>query len=192
MIVCICLLGGACQEVRGAKPYYKIAFLTTKKADVLPAAQPQWLGRGDRGLQAPVRLTHQCSTFTGIILVFSQNLITEQWYWYVVCESGIGILNTASSSSAPVTDGESHRPQPAMYVRLQHAGGVGGGGGTHGAFSATMSTEISAAIFLMGCACYAQASAHPHARQDPASAPGRGRSERRTHPLRDYRPRPLH
>ena len=51
---------------------------------------------------------------------------------------------------------------------------------------------LAAAIFLMGCACYAQASAHPHARQDPASAPGRGRSERRTHPLRDYRPRPLH
>ena len=54
MIVCICrFLDGACQEVRDAKPYLKIAFLTLKKADFLPAAQPLWLGRGDRGVQAP-------------------------------------------------------------------------------------------------------------------------------------------
>ena len=49
----------------------------------------------------------QCSTFTGIIPVFGQNLITKQWYWYVVFESGIAILNTgqlrASFGSAPVS-----------------------------------------------------------------------------------------
>jgi hypothetical protein len=31
----------------------------------------------------------QCSTFTGMIPVFGVLLILFEWYWYVVCESGI-------------------------------------------------------------------------------------------------------
>ena len=31
----------------------------------------------------------QCATFTGMIPVFGVLLILFEWYWYVVCESGI-------------------------------------------------------------------------------------------------------
>jgi hypothetical protein len=35
------------------------------------------------------RIDYQCSTFTGMIPVFGVLLILFEWYWYVVCESGI-------------------------------------------------------------------------------------------------------
>ena len=31
----------------------------------------------------------QCSTFTGIIPVWTKILIPQEWYWYLVFESGI-------------------------------------------------------------------------------------------------------
>ena len=37
----------------------------------------------------PFRCFIQCSTFTGMIPVFGVLLILFEWYWYVVCESGI-------------------------------------------------------------------------------------------------------
>ena len=46
----------------------------------------------------------QCSTFTGMIPVFGVLLILFEWYWYVVCESGIRtslILLGATAGSAP-------------------------------------------------------------------------------------------
>ena len=33
----------------------------------------------------------QCGTFTGMIPVYGVLLILFEWYWYVVCESGIRI-----------------------------------------------------------------------------------------------------
>ena len=38
----------------------------------------------------------QCSTFTGMIPVFGVLLILFEWYWYVVCESGMRVIDSCS------------------------------------------------------------------------------------------------
>ena len=37
------------------------------------------------------RTSPQCGTFTGMIPVYGVLLIIFEWYWYMVCESGIRI-----------------------------------------------------------------------------------------------------
>ena len=38
----------------------------------------------------------QCSTFTGMIPVFGDFLILFEWYWYVVCQSGMRVFDSCS------------------------------------------------------------------------------------------------
>ena len=48
--------------------------------------------------------TRQCGTFTGMIPVYGVLLILFEWYWYMVCESGIRtslILLARSVGRAP-------------------------------------------------------------------------------------------
>ena len=48
------------------------------------------------------RRAHQCSTFTGIYPVFGVILILFRWYWYVVCESGMRVLDSCSGQPLEV------------------------------------------------------------------------------------------
>ena len=55
-------------------------------------------------------LPSQCSTFTGMRPVFGVLLILFGWYWYVVCESGMRVID--SCSGQPL---ELHRKREARF-----------------------------------------------------------------------------
>ena len=51
---------------------------------------PRFGGRGPwRAAPAGAARASQCGTFTGMIPVYGVLLILFEWYWYMVCESGI-------------------------------------------------------------------------------------------------------
>ena len=54
------------------------------------------------GARRAARALHQCSTFTSIYPVFGVFLILFRWYWYVVCESGMRVLDSCSGQPLEV------------------------------------------------------------------------------------------
>ena len=50
---------------------------------------PMYYSKTPQITRAVIRGAWQCGTFTGMVPVYGVLLILFEWYWYMVCESGI-------------------------------------------------------------------------------------------------------